>query len=1363
MSIRTRLVLAFALILPLAAPAAIEPGEVPPELRGWIDWVRKDAEHRVCPLLLSADPEQESAWACVWPSALEIDAGADGARFEQRLVVYARSAVPLPGDSENWPQEVTGNGLALAVVAGENESPVVWLEAGSHALAGRFRWQERPEALTVPESTALIELELDGTRVFPLERSDGQVWLGSRSGAVREADSLELTVFRMLIDGVPATLSTRIELDIAGEGREETLGRPLPEGFVPTALHGDLPARLDGDGALRIQARPGNYILTLQARATAPLTTVARPAPGESWPAQEIWAYAPNPRLRVTSAGGAPTIDPAQSGVPEGWGNFQAFLLEGESALTVEERSRGLSEQEQNRLTLARELWLDFDGSGWTTRDRINGSMVRDWRLDLAPPYLLTRASADGEGLLVTRGTEAGSTGIELREHQVALEASARIDSSSARMPITGWQQAFEGVNVTLNLPPAWRLVAALGVDAAPESWVMRWNLLDVFLVAITTLMAFWLGRVPLAALTLGYLVLGYQEPDTPVIAVLIVLALGLVLKVLPDNRFAQVLRWVRIAALGLLALLAVLFGAAQVRLALYPQLERPDVSLGYGTLAADGMVGVQFNQPAQPDMPAAQPAPMSPAISVDRAQSEELERITVVGSRIKRTDLLQRYAANTQVQAGKGDPGWSWGRYGLSWSGPVLADQDMRLVLLPPWLTRPLRVLVVALLGLLLWQLGRASFSGGLRLRSLATPGAAVALLLPLAALAQSTPDEKLLEQLRARVLEAPECAPRCARIARASVSAAGDSLRIALEVHAAERSAVPLPSAGNLVRVGALRIDGIEETQALRSAQGETHIVVGRGVRRVELSLRAAAAPKIVLRFPAPPATLEFEGTDWEAGGLTEGRLLTDTLELVRVRRADSAADTSVAQQYPPFVIVTRAISFDLDWRVDTTVRRVAPGEGGFSVVLPLLAGERVTTAGLRVSEGRIEVPLPAGAGEASWSSQLDKGETLLMTAPELSGHAEVWELVASPTWNLAYIGVPATAPADYSDWAHEFHPLPGERLEIAIRRPEAVAGATLAIDDVSLHTSVGKRARESTLALTLRSTQGGQHSIGLPEQAEVLGINIDGSALNLQPQQGRLALPVRPGSSRVEVRWRENEAIGFRSPSAAVDLGTQAANLRLGIGLPQDRWLLGARGPRVGPAILYWSALALLVLIAWGLSRTRRTPLGFRDWLLLGLGFSTFSWFAFALVVVWLFALDWRGRDPAPESAIWFDLRQIALVALSAIALFALLAAVPQGLLSQPDMQVAGNGSSAYSLAWFDDQTDAVLPSARAYSVSLWWYKAAMLAWALWLANALMRWLRWGWDALGSGAWWRAVPRRTPAPVSRTKPTDTSTPPV
>ena len=376
--------------------------------------------------------------------------------------------------------------------------------------------------------------------------------------------------------------------------------------------------------------------------------------------------------------------------------------------------------------------------------------------------------------------------------------------------------------------------------------------------------------------------------------------------------------------------------------------------------------------------------------------------------------------------------------------------------------------------------------------------------------------------------------------------------------------------------------------------------------------------------------------------------------------------------------------------------------------------------------------------------WTSQLDRVDVLTLAAPELSGHAEVWRVVASPTWNLAFAGVPAVYPEDADNWQHEFHPLPGETLAIAVARPEPVKGATLAIDAVEIESTIGKRATNHALSLTLRSTQGGQHVVTLPIDAEVLSVSMDGAPRNLRAENGRLALPLRPGKQIARIEFRTLGEVALRSRVPQISLGAPASNLRLNMIPPQGRWILFARGPVVGPAVLYWSALAVLLLAAFGLSRLRRTPLRLRDWVLLGLGFSTFSWFALLIVVAWLFALDARQRHGAQLSDRWFVLAQVALVGLTTVALLALLSAVPQGLLGSPDMQIDGNGSTASALHWFADRSNDALPSASAISVSIWWYKLAMLAWALWLASALVGWLRWAWSCYSAGGYWRSSPK-------------------
>jgi hypothetical protein len=103
-------------------------------------------------------------------------------------------------------------------------------------------------------------------------------------------------------------------------------------------------------------------------------------------------------------------------------------------------------------------------------------------------------------------------------------------------------------------------------------------------------------------------------------------------------------------------------------------------------------------------------------------------------------------------------------------------------------------------------------------------------------------------------------------------------------------------------------------------------------------------------------------------------------------------------------------------------------------------------------------------------------------------------------------------------------------------------------------------------------------------------------------------------------------------------------------------------------------------------------------------------------------------------------WFDLVQIGLAILTLAALVVLLFSIQHGLLGLPEMQVAGHGSTAQELRWYQDRAGETLPQPAVLSIPLLAYRAVMLAWALWLATALLRWLRWGWAQFAHGELWR-----------------------
>jgi len=355
------------------------------------------------------------------------------------------------------------------------------------------------------------------------------------------------------------------------------------------------------------------------------------------------------------------------------------------------------------------------------------------------------------------------------------------------------------------------------------------------------------------------------------------------------------------------------------------------------------------------------------------------------------------------------------------------------------------------------------------------------------------------------------------------------------------------------------------------------------------------------------------------------------------------------------------------------------------------------------------------------------------------------EEWSLDVSPVWHVEFQGIPRIHPEGTSGaWLPQWRPWPGEDLTIQVIRPEGVPGKTLTLDQSLLEVTPGLRFSEFELGLRLRSSLGGQHVLTLPAGVELQEVKIDGRVQPIRLEQNKLTLPIHPGSQLVNLRWQQAGGIGWIYQIPEIQLGTDSVNAELQIHMPQNRWTLFTWGPRMGPAVMFWSLLVVLFLFAFALSRLGWTPLNTWQWLLLGVGisqFPEFPVFASVFIAAWLLFVGYRERRPETHP-LWFDTRQIILVGYTFLAILALFAAIHQGLLGLPEMQIAGNGSSHRMLRWFQDRTGEFLPRPWVLSVPLYYYRLAMLAWALWIALSLIKWLKWTWGAFNTEGAWRPL---------------------
>jgi len=1331
-----RILLLVLLLFPGVFASAETP--IPEPLQPWRDWVLQQHPTQGCPLAWSGLNQP----VCAWPGRLLLDVDARGARFVQQWQLYREDWVVLPGEARFWPREVRVNGQPHPVIEHEAR-PALRLGPGKAEISGELRWEQMPQALALPPLSGLVELRVDGAlRAQKAYTDAGDLLLAPPSSVSQTAPEQEresLRVFNKLGDGIPVTLESVLQLSVSGNDRELLLGRWLPEGAELLALQSDLPARIEADGRLRVQARAGEWQLRLQARFDADRREFRSEQLDPSWPAQEIWSFAAAPEMRGVTLSGAVAVDPARVELPPQWAQLPAYLLEAGSSLLLEESYRGDTRPRADELSVSRELWLDFDGSAFTARDEIRGNLHRGWRLQTTQSTALGRVSNHGEPQLITRLAAEPGDGIELRQRQLEVEAVSRIPAT-ATIDALGWQHDASNLQAVLHLPPGWRLWHASGVDGVGSSWVSRWDLWDIFLLLITVVLSLRLLDWRAGAVSLLLFALDFHQAPQLLWLWLLLLLSGALHGLGMPARWGSAARLLR-AAMALGLALALLQHVVQLaRETLYPQLEQ------YQAINAPSYAGYE----ASMAVAAAPPAPgdaQAREMLMRMKQSGDMAVGMVAGatpdSAVKASSIREPaplYDDKAVTQTGPGEPTWHWRQVQLHWSGPVTAGQPLLLLLSSPTLTRLINVASVLLwIGLIaLWLRPRRP------MRSAPPGGAAAAVLLVLLlgadsreATAQDFPPQELLDQLEQRLTRAPDCAPQCAAIGEGELSVTADSLQLRLRIDAQDRVHLPLPAARGGWEAQQVLLDGVAAT-ALAHRQGKLTLVLEAG--RHEVLLRGRAdGDRIDLGFAMPVRGLRVDADGWAVSGLRDGTVHGGVLQLQRTRQVEREERSLQPNTIAPFVRVHRSLQFGNEWRVVNRVERIAPQSGAIHVNVPLLPGETLTADTFKVADGHVRVTLAPAQQSISWSSRLEVATEMELRAQPAPDFVETWELVPGPQWHLQWQGLTPVKGAGM-----RFMPWSGESLRLTLMRPDAVAGAVQTVESLSLHSKPGQRAAEHALHIALRASQAGDYRLQLPAGALLQSMRVDGAEINAQDST-ELVLPVRPGLQQLDIEWRETGAMDAWWRSPALSLSTPAANMEWRVEPPADRWLLWLAGPAIGPAMLYWGVLLVIIAVALLLGRTRHwwphaPPLGALQWLLLGIGMSTANQAGSVIVVAWLFALAARAQFPQQLSRRAFNAAQLGLAVLTIVALLTLLGTIPQSLLSSPDMQVAGNGSHAQLLQWYQDRGGGELRQATVISAPIWVYRVAMLLWSLWLAWKLIDWLRWGWSCFSRNGLWR-----------------------
>ncbi|WP_455205748.1 hypothetical protein [Kaarinaea lacus] len=1340
-----------------AAPLA--PEKVPEPLKPWIEWVSEGKEHKKCPFLYT-DFNQTN---CAWPQKLEISLNDTGAHFSQRWQIFQDSWITLPGEQRHWPKSVTINKKA-ALILSRNGLPALHVAPGSYEIAGEFQWHQLPKSLSIPESTALLAVRLNEKNIEFPRIENNRLWLETTQQKKVE-DRFELQVFRHIDDAIPAEMTLYLDMQVAGTAREITIDLPIEESFIPLRMSSRLPARLDSNEKLTLQVRPGRWVLQLTLRHAGPLSTLTMVTPDGLWVEQEVWVFSARPNFRVVNISGVTAIDPQQTQLPDAWKRLPAYRLTPGETMNFNEERRGDPEPGHDSLSLQRTLWLSFSGDQYTIQDQIHGVKKSNWRLEMNAPIELGQVTVNGKPQFITQQEGSERSGIEVRQGNIQLTADSTLIDNISKIPALGWAQDFKEVNTTLHLPPGYRVFSVGGADNVSSTWLTRWTLLDIFLVLLIGIAVGKLYSKPLGIVALITLTLIYHESGAPVwVWLFLILGISL-LRVLPSGKLRTVVLLYRNITLLALIIVTIPFFIQQIRTSIYPQTESYYRVMPTALNMEKPVPAQQAPQPEASRFRQEQKAITGSSASgpfdsfdEDYSLADSEQRLRVKKARKKAQ--LELYDPNAMLQTGPGLPQWQWNQLHFSWSGPVDQDQQVNITYIGPLGNALLswsRVLLVTLLIFGLLQI-RFDRDKGINIASLKS----LASILLLGTISVSTlfapesaradiPSKELLQELENRLFAPPECLPQCAGAQTLALELTPNTLSLVLKVNSKESVAIPLPGHASQWIPQKVLINQQRAAGIIKDRSGTLWLPVTKGQHTITMKGLMPTTETVQLALPLKPHYATVKSAGWEVVGIHDDGTIDNQLQFTRLSEKGTEKITEFnANSLPPFVQVQRRLLLGLNWQVETTVQRLSPPGTAVVLQVPLIPGESVTTEGIRVENGNVLVSISANQNRISWASILsmktdDKTlrSEITLNAPNNTIWSEVWSLDVSPIWHLEYKGIPVIQHQQSNRWLPQWHPWPGEQVTLMLSKPKGVAGQTTTIEFSRLAISPGLRITNATLEIQLRSSQGTQHPLILPENSELLEVTLDNQPIPLRLKERTLMLPVKPGKQFYQIRWQEPHGIATHFDTLAVDISSNSVNHNISLDIPHDRVVLFVGGPTMGPAVLFWGVLIVFLLAAAALARFNHlVPLRYWQWALLSIGLIPISIESAIVVIAWFFIVGLRSRLPHDTSKWKFNLSQLVILGFTFVTIGTLIYAISQGLLGYPNMQVYGNGSNQFALKWYQDINEQILPQAWMVTIPMWTYRVFMLLWALWLAFSIVKWTKWVWASYTTHGYWRSI---------------------
>ena len=1312
---------------------AIQNDELPQNLQDWTAWVLDNEKEKDCPVHYSTNKR-----ICSYPTQIEVHLRDNSLTFKMMVAVFKnKQRVELPHAYQNWVKDVLVDGKKVAVLGSSRAE--VFLDEGEHRIEGTFVWTEAPKYLQLSSNMALVTLYKEGKKVkMPKLDTQSRLWLSDNEESSDKKGTLSVSIYRKLIDGHPLKMQTNLHFRVSGKMRTVLLDGIVLDGFFPSGVAGQLDAKITKDKKLEVEIKAGEWVLNIDSFSSENLLEFSAPEHTFNYANQETLSLQTNAAYRSIEISNAQSIDPSQSNIPKGWKHLALYLLEEHKSLSIKELYKSAKQKQRNEFTLKRELWLDFDGQGYSVKDHIQANISKLKRLESSAVLELGSVSINAKPMLINTLANSQKKGVELREQNMKIEASSRYDERLSMLPVNGWSEEFDSVSMYLNLPPGWRVFASFGSDSqSAKSWIKEWNLMDIFLVLLLSIAIYQLFGLKWAIPATFSLLILWHEKGAPTMIWLWILALVALIGVLGEGKMKKVLEGILAVSTMFVVLNVLQFSVYTIRTTLYPQLENVPYVSTY--MSEKENAGSRVSK----EMYEYEVDNMS---SMSKGSTNYARDKNIMMQEKKQILLQNKIDPNAIVQTGEGTPTWSWSHYSFFWQSTVGVDDTLEIWFITPFMTKVLNLLSVIGMFFLLWMFLQASVGRsikGLKEKFLNPQSLKAIFFVPLLLAwtpqnmeASEIPSPELLQQLKEKLLEKPACLPHCASIEQMEIFVKDDTLFVNMNISAGLDVAVPILGNRNSWLPQSVSVNESNKSYLQLDEQGDLWVMLRKGLHKVSMRGSIEGLNQIMLMSKLPIHNLKLEKSEeWKINSNHKSYI-----ELINLDKKLLSAREKRKSSLKAMVEVKRTFYFGLRWYVETEVRLLNKIDKPYTLAYDLLENESVLNKEIEVKGQQAFLHLRNNHKTYFWRSSLPITSELLLKASSKNSVTETWKMDISSMWNMGYEGLESEKQVAHNNQLlPTFRPWKDEVLTLKLESIKAVKGKSLTIESSHLNIVQSQRYRDLTLNLKIQSSMAQLYVIELENVKELSSVRVEGTEHYLKIKDNQLSIPLKGKSQNVVIKWKEEAGTQTVYDFSKISLNKDSVNSKITLHLPQNRWVLWTKGPLLGPAVLLWGVILSMFLFAIILGRVENTPLKVRDWLLLGLGVSTSSMLIMLPIIAWIFLLRYKEKKAEYLQGGMRNFIQVLIVLFTFVALGTLLGAVSVGLLGNPDMMIAGNNSYGFNLNWYSDRIGESLAQPTVVSVSMWYYRALMLLWAIWISFSLINWLKWAWSVFSAGDMW------------------------